>query len=80
MVHPSGASRIQIFHDVLDSDNTFSSGGATGSQIIGRRNELYIENRGASRGDIIFKANNGENNGSVDTYFLLDASMADIWY
>ena len=74
----SGASRIQIFHDVLDSDNTFSSGGATGSQIIGRRNELYIENRGASRGDIIFKANNGENNGSVDTYFLLDASMADI--
>jgi hypothetical protein len=74
----SGASRIQIFHDVLNSDTTFSSGGATGSQIIGRRNELYIENCGASRGDIIFKANNGENNGSTETYFLLDASMADI--
>jgi hypothetical protein len=74
----SGASRIQIFHDVLNSDTTFSSGGATGSQIIGRRNELYIENCGASRGDIIFKANNGEDNGSTETYFLLDASMADI--
>jgi|TARA_R100000479_G_scaffold142758_1_gene78421 hypothetical protein len=74
----SGASRINIYHDVLNSDTTFGSGGATGSQIIGRRNELYIENCGAARGDIIFKANNGENNGSTDTYFLLDASMADI--
>tara|TARA_R100000700_G_C3162001_1_gene137889 strand:+ start:401 stop:1537 length:1137 start_codon:yes stop_codon:yes gene_type:complete len=74
----SGASRINIYHDVLNFDTSFSSGGATGSQIIGRRNELYIENCGASRGDIIFKANNGEDNGSTDTYFLLDASMADI--
>ena len=68
----SGASRINIYHDVLNSDTTFGSGGATGSQIIGRRNELYIENCGAARGDIIFKANNGENNGSTDTYFLFE--------
>ncbi len=74
----SGTSSLQIFHGPLDSTTSFSSGGATGTQIIGRKNELYIENRGASRGDIIFKANNGENNGSADTYFLLDASMADI--
>mgnify|MGYP003134593902 CR=1 FL=1 len=74
----SGASRINIYHDVLNFDTSFSSGGATGSQIIGRRNELYIENCGASRGDIIFKASTGEGDGSTDTYFLLDASMADI--
>ena len=74
----SGTRNLQIFHGPLDSNTDFSTGGATGTQIIGRDNELYIENRGASRGDIIFKANNGEDDGSADTYFLLDASMADI--
>ena len=58
----------------LTHDNT---PGGNANLIIGRAGDLIIRNRARIR-DILFQADNGEFNGSVDTYFRLDGSMADI--
>jgi len=73
----SANTRLQIFNGTIESDTTHSAGGGVATQIVNRNNDFYIKQRSDSR-DIIFQADNGENDGSVVTYFLLDGSMADI--
>ena len=58
----------------LTHDNT---PGGNANLIIGRAGDLIIRNRARTR-DIVFQADNGEFNGSVDTYFRLKGNMADI--
>ena len=72
----SGTSRIQIFYG-SDSDTSHINNAPQDNQIIGRAGDLIIKNRARAR-DIVFQADNGEYNGTVDTYFRLDGSMADI--
>jgi len=73
----SANTMLQIFNGPLESDTTHSAGGGVATQVVNRNNDFYIKQRSDSR-DIIFQADNGENNGSVNTYFLLDGSMADV--
>ena len=73
----SANTRLQIFNGTIESDTTHSAGGGVATQIVNRNDDFYIKQRSDSR-DIIFQADNGENDGSVVTYFLLDGSMADI--
>ncbi len=72
-----GSTMLQVFNGAVESSTTNSTGGGTATQIVNRNNDLYIKNRAASR-DILFQADDGQNDGNVATYFSLDGSMADI--
>ena len=73
----SNNRRLEIKYGTDSDTSHLSSSGGNASQIIGRAGDLIIKNRARTR-DIVFQADNGEYNGTVDTYFRLDGSMADI--
>ena len=69
-------NRLEVKYGT-DSSTTHLSNAPANNHIIGRAGDLIIKNRARTR-DIVFQADNGEYNGTVDTYFRLDGSMADI--
>jgi hypothetical protein len=72
-----GSTMLQVFNGAVESSTTNSTGGGTATQIVNRNNDLYIKNR-AELKDILFQADDGQNDGNVATYFRLDGSMADV--
>ena len=68
-------NRLEVKYGT-DSSTTHLNNAPANNHIIGRAGDLIIKNRARSK-DILFRADDGQNDGNVSTYFLLDGSMAD---
>tara|TARA_R100001510_G_scaffold3144_1_gene2410 strand:+ start:696 stop:1838 length:1143 start_codon:yes stop_codon:yes gene_type:complete len=71
----SNNNRLEVKYGT-DSSTTHLNNAPSNNHIIGRAGDLILKNR-ARRKDILFQADDGQNDGNVDTYFRLDGSMAD---
>ena len=68
-------NRLEVKYGT-DSSTTHLNNAPANNHIIGRAGDLIIKNRARSK-DILFRADDGQNDGNVSTNFLLDGSMAD---